>query len=111
MRIFTSHVLRERAAYADGELAPRNAAQVERHIRQCGLCQAEYQQVQSGMAMVEQLPSVEAPAAIWASIEAKLETGSRAKPSHTWRWALAATVVLAVAGIEYWRVSHGSGSQ
>src|SRR5580658_3666495 len=108
---FSRHVSRELAAYADGELVPRNAAQVERHIRQCGLCQAEYQQVQSGMAMVEQLPSVEAPDAMWASIEAKLETKSREKPSHTGRWAFAATVVLAVAGIGYWRASHWLGSQ
>jgi FecR protein/Putative zinc-finger len=111
MKIFTGHLSHELAAFADGQLAPGSAIRVERHIEQCALCQAEYEQVQRGMAMVAQLTSVTAPEHIWASIEAKLEAGSREKPSRTWRWAFAATVVLAVAGIGYWRVSQRSGTQ
>jgi len=97
--MFSRHVSRELAAYADRELG--NAVEVERHIGQCALCRAEFEQVQFGMAMVEHLPSVEAPAAIWASIEAALEEKPREKP--IWRWAFAAAVLLTVAGIAYWR--------
>jgi ferric-dicitrate binding protein FerR (iron transport regulator) len=97
--MFSRHVSRELAAYADRELG--NAVEVERHIGQCALCRAEFEQVQFGMAMVEHLPSVEAPAAIWASIEAALEEKPREKT--IWRWAFAAAVLLTVAGIAYWR--------
>jgi hypothetical protein len=108
MRIFGGHFSRELAALADGQLAPRSARRVERHIEQCALCQAEYEQVQRGMAMVGHLSSVAAPDQIWTSIEAKLEAGSHEKPPRAWRWAFAATVVLVVAGIGYWRVATGS---
>jgi len=108
---FTKHVSRELAAYADGELAAGNAAEAGRHMEQCALCRAEFEQVQFGMAMVEHLPSVAAPEPIWASIDAALKAGSREKPSPVWRWAFAAAAVLAVAGIAYWRVPRGSGTQ
>jgi hypothetical protein len=99
MKMFSRHVSRELAAYADRELG--NAVDVERHIGQCALCRAEFEQVQFGMAMVEHLPPVEAPAAIWASIETALDAKPREKP--IWRWAFAAAVLLTVAGIAYWR--------
>jgi hypothetical protein len=59
------------------------------------------------MASVEHLPPVEAPEAIWASIEAALEEPRRTSMFHRWRLAVAAIVTLAVAGIWYWRGSGG----
>ncbi|MGA3189277.1 MAG: FecR domain-containing protein [Bryobacteraceae bacterium] len=109
MKIFTRHVSRELAAYFDGELMRPTAAKVERHIGQCALCQAEYQQVQRGMAMVEQLPSVVAPDEIWQSIDVTLNAEPREK--QIWQWALAATAVLVLVGIAYWRAGLGSGAQ
>ncbi len=99
MRMFSRHVSRELAAYADRELG--NAVDVERHIGQCALCREEFEQVQFGMAMIEHLPSVDAPPAIWASIKTAIDAKPREKP--IWRWAFAAAVLLTVAGIAYWR--------
>jgi len=56
--------------------------------------------------MVERLTTVEAPEAIWASIEAALE---ESRPVRQWRWAFAAALVLALAGAAYWRAAHPSG--
>ena len=104
--MFTRHISRQLAAYIDGELAPRKAPRAERHLGQCGQCRAECEQVRFGMAMVEHLPPAEAPEAIWASIEAALEVS---RPVRQWRWALAAALVLALAGVAYWRTAHPSG--
>jgi len=58
--------------------------------------------------MVEMLPQVEAPAELWPSIEAAFEArrSRQTPPVPQWRWALAATVILALAGAAYWRFAH-----
>jgi hypothetical protein len=65
------------------------------------------------MEVLEHLPSVEAPEAIWASIEpAFQENPLRQRPAVLrLRWAFAATVMLALAGAAYWRLSHPPGAQ
>jgi hypothetical protein len=105
--MFTRHVSRQLSAHLDGQLAQSEAQQVELHLRQCPRCQTEHEQVGRGMAMVEHLPLVEAPEAIWSSIEAAFqENRSRQAPvAFRWRWA-AATVVLVLAGAAYWRLTH-----
>ena len=106
--MFTRHISRQLAAYIDGELTPRKAQRAELHLGQCGQCRAECEQVRFGMAMVEHLPPAEAPEAIWASIEVALEVS---RPVRQWRWAFAAALVLALAGVAYWRTAHPSGPQ
>jgi hypothetical protein len=111
MTMFTRHVSRQLAAYIDGALAQREAQQAELHMGRCAHCRAECEQVRFGMAMVEHLPSVEAPEAIWASIEAAFHENRSPKTSTVLRWhlAFAATVVVAIAWAAYWRVAHQSG--
>ena len=97
--MFSSHKSRQLAALIDGELAPQKARQVEMHATQCPRCRAERDQVSFGMEILEQLPLVEAPDAIWVSIEAALQEHRSPK---TWavRWrrlAFAASLVLALA--------------
>jgi anti-sigma factor RsiW len=112
MTMFARHVSRWLAGHIDGELAPRKAQQVELHLGQCADCRAECEQVRFGMATVEHLPSVEAPAVIWASIEAALqEHRSRRTSVRPWRLAFAAIVVFAVAGAADWFVAHRSGAR
>ncbi|HUE23722.1 MAG TPA: FecR domain-containing protein [Bryobacteraceae bacterium] len=62
--------------------------------------------------MIEHLPPVAAPEAIWSSIEAALEAGEprQTQPVPRWRWALAAAVILALAGAAYWRIAQPSGT-
>jgi hypothetical protein len=64
------------------------------------------------MAMVEHLPSVEAPDAIWEAIEAELRAPrpTRAPPVRSWRLAVAATALVALAGFATWRLAHPPGT-
>jgi hypothetical protein len=82
-------------------------------LRHCTHCQVEREQVQSGMAIIKHLPLVEAPEALWFSIEAALQE-SRPRPApFRWRWAFAAAAVLAlaVASGVFWRVTHPAGTR
>jgi hypothetical protein len=111
MTILAWHVTRRLSAHVDGELEQREARQVELHIEQCAHCRAACEQVRFGMASVEHLPLVEAPEAIWASIEAALKEDRPRTTSmfHRWPLAVATIVVLALAGAVYWRVTHQAG--
>jgi predicted anti-sigma-YlaC factor YlaD len=111
--MFTRHLSRQLAAYIDGEFAQRKTQQAELHLKQCARCRAECEQVGLGMAMVERLPTVEAPTAIWSSIAAALQEdrSPRAWTVHRWRLAFAATVVLVMAAGAYWGLAHRSESE
>lgn len=111
--MFTRHVSRNLAAYVDGGLSPVNARQTEIHLEQCASCQGECDQVRRGMAMVEHLSVIEAPEAIWFSIEAALQYNQQREihMAGWWRWALAATFVLALAGGAFWRLAQPAGAR
>jgi hypothetical protein len=66
---------------------------------------------QIGKEMLEHLPLVQAPDAIWTSIEAALEDHPlpRRSAARPWRWAFAATAALALLAVGYWRVGHRAG--
>ena len=109
--MFTRHISGQLAGYLDGQLSGTKARQTDLHLQRCEQCRAECQQIKRGMAIVEQLPVVEAPAALWSSIEAAY-LGSRSSETpvfHRWRWALAAAVLLALAGGAFWRLAHPAG--
>jgi hypothetical protein len=115
--MFTGHVSRQLAAHVDGRLEEPKARQVERHLKNCARCRAEREQIQSGMAALEHLRPVEAPAKIWASIDAALQENGRKGPRVLWRRWTCATVAAAVAlalalgSAAYWRVSHPQGAR
>jgi hypothetical protein len=115
--MFSRHISEQLAAHLDGQLSPAKAQQAVLHLEHCAQCRTECEQVRLGMAIVEHLPLVEAPAAIWTAIEAAArESQSRRAPVYRapvywWRWAFAAAVVLAVAGVAVWRSAHPAGPQ
>jgi anti-sigma factor RsiW len=110
MTMFTRHVSRQLAAYINGELSPSRAQQAELHMGQCPLCRAECEQVRLGMSIVEHLPLVEAPQAIWTAIETAFQENRsrRIATLRRWRPAFAVAVVLTLAGAAYWPVAHQS---
>jgi hypothetical protein len=113
--MFTGHVSRQLAAHLDGELSPQKARRVERHLKNCARCRDERAQIQSGMGALENLRGVEAPAKIWASIDAALQENQRQAPGALWRrWifaAVGALIILALAGAAYWRTEHSQGTR
>jgi FecR protein len=58
--------------------------------------------------ILDHLPPVKAPDAIWASLEAAFEKdGGPKRPAvRRWRWAFAAVGVLALLGVAYWSIAH-----
>jgi hypothetical protein len=58
--------------------------------------------------MLDHLPKVKAPDAIWTSIEAALEE-PRSPARRPWLWAFAAVAVLALLAVGYWSVGHQAG--
>jgi hypothetical protein len=111
--MFTRHVSRQLAAYIDGQLTQLKAQQTEHHLQECSRCRAEFEQVREGMAVLEHLPVIEAPARIWSSIETAFQ-GKRSPQSSAalgWRWAFVAIVAFAVGLAAYWGVAHRSGAR
>jgi hypothetical protein len=66
------------------------------------------------MALLTHLPSVDAPEAIWLSLQTALQQNRPPVPKIPWwRWAIAAAAafVLIVASTAYWRVAHPQGAR
>ena len=110
--MFTRHVSRQLAAYIDGELTHLRAQQTEHHLQECSRCRAEFEQVREGMAAIEHLPVIEAPARIWLSIEAAVQGNRSTQWSGglEWRWAFVATAFLILVAAGYWIFAHRSGA-
>jgi FecR protein len=66
---------------------------------------------QVGKEMLGHLPLVQAPDAIWTSIEAALDEHRRPKRAavRRWLWAVASVAVLALLAVGYWSVGHRAG--
>lgn len=121
--MFTKHISLHLAAHLDGQLPQPTKRRVELHLRECTRCRTECDQVSRGMALLEQLPPVEAPESIWSGIEQALQqdqvgqaswpvkTGREARPTFPWRWAFAAAVLLALAGAAWWRLANPSATR
>jgi hypothetical protein len=117
------HISRRLAAFVDGELNAQDATRVARHIEQCARCRADVEHVRSAKAMLEQLPVVEAPDAIWKSIEAaqREKRTPRTSPGRRWRgprwpvpgWplALGTTAALVLVAMLSWRLAHQTGTR
>jgi hypothetical protein len=105
--MFSRHVSGQLSAYIDGELAPQEIRRAEMHLGQCVRCRAECEQVRFGMEILEHVPEVEAPDAIWASIESALP--QRQPPILGRRFAFAASMLFAVALGVYWLARHQPG--
>ena len=95
------------SAWLDGELAPREAEDMRRHLASCASCNAEFEQLQQTVRAVKDLPVVPAPegfhARVMADIESDAGTVIEKRPAHIrraprWRmlWPAAAALLVAV---------------
>jgi hypothetical protein len=99
--MFEKHVSDRLAAYIEGSA---DATLVERHLAECERCRAEYIQVREGMAALEHLPLVEAPASIWREIESVLNASAKRRALAPWKLGFAMLGALVAAGSTYWIV-------
>jgi predicted anti-sigma-YlaC factor YlaD len=100
MTVFTRHVFERLAPYLDGELSSLDVEAMERHVRGCARCRAEYERVRFGAALLEHLPLLQAPEAIWQSIEAGSRQSARSRlPRPAWRRPAVAAAVVALLSV------------
>jgi hypothetical protein len=90
--------------YADGELSPRDARRIERHLGTCARCQRELDDVRLTSRLLRGLPVESAPASVWNAIEA--EAWARPGPpsrAPVFRWTFAcAALVVVLASVLWW---------
>jgi len=110
--MFGKHVKRDLSAYAHGELSAEGAERVAAHLGGCAACRAEFEEVKTGIRLVESLPQTKAPDALWEAVEAGLAKeawrGERSsgrlvrrplpRLALSWRRAAAFASVLLLAG-------------
>ena len=102
-----SRVRRQLGAYLDGELSPKNRTAMERHLAQCGSCQAaleSFHRLERALRVVEVSPSP--PNLAWRVMAKARERqntemernvirlGHRLAPSRPWAFRVAAAAVL-----------------
>jgi putative zinc finger protein/FecR-like protein len=106
MKIFSRHVSAQLAAYIDGELGSEEAQRIKNHLARCEHCQQERNLTQSGMAVLDHLPSVHAPDSIWTDIEAAILAARpvQRQSSRQWQLALAMLAILSLAIIVSWNL-------
>jgi hypothetical protein len=79
--MFSKHVTAQLSAYCHGELTEAESRRVAEHLRACGRCRKEHEEIQLGVHLARQLPRAQAPAELWGEITAALAP----QPSNTHR--------------------------
>ncbi len=110
--MFAKHVTRDLSAYCHGELSPQDSRGVAEHLIGCQQCRAEFEEIKLGVKFAERLPEIAAPDSLWNDLEARLDdqisaparNKSRRFGAGRWqpRFAIAATLILAVGLAAYW---------
>jgi anti-sigma factor RsiW len=92
-------------AYVDGELAPRDARELETHLKECRDCARLHDaRIALGTAIRAEIPALRAPDELRTRVRGALTaaanpTASRRVTQPSWRWiALAASLALVAVG-------------
>lgn len=70
--MFGNHVSKQLSAYLHGELPAEDARRVADHLRDCGRCRTEFEDVEFGAQLAGQLKREQAPESLWAELEAAM---------------------------------------
>jgi anti-sigma factor RsiW len=98
----------ELSAFLDGELDPPQRAGVEAHLRQCPACARHVEELAAVDTLARGL-SVEAPAGYFLGLPQRVvqrlppRSAPRVRRIPGWTWALAAGLLIAVAGPLVWQ--------
>ncbi len=106
--------------YVDAELDVMTTLQFQRHLKECGSCQARFERYQQFTRAVQaNLPRFDAPQGLERRIRSQLglspgrQASVRTTPFADWRrWAVAASLigVLVLTGTLFMLLNHPSGS-
>lgn len=98
------HVLHLLDAYLHDALAPRQAAEVERHCQDCRVCRVALEEARSRFDALQALPMVEAPEELIQATRGRIERAPRwklSRPQKGFLAAAAAAVLIACVQLYY----------
>ena len=75
--MFSNHVHKQLSAYLHGELPAEDARRVAEHLRDCGRCRAEFEEIEFGARMASQLQREQAPEDLWDGLELAISSHRR----------------------------------
>ncbi len=92
--------------YYDGELAPSDKVEVEKHISACSECLRDLGEIKSSALLVKELPRLRAPASIAQAVAREIRPAGRLHSLEKWRkgmfWGVsAAAALLVVVNVVY----------
>src|SRR5438876_2221004 len=115
----SNHVIRQLSAYGQGELTPRESAEVGAHLMACSRCRSEFEEIKLGIKLAEQLPELSAPDSLWADLQLLREAQAnnrddvilkrQSKKLNLWqpRFAAIAAGLLIITGLgAFWFSRH-----
>ena len=91
-------------AYADGELPPEHAAEIEQHLRECAACGDELRELRDMIGRFAGTAVVKAPPELWSLVEQRLDGAAPSREPHRltfWSRRLimaAASIAILVGG-------------
>ena len=98
--MFSKHVSKQLSAFMDDELSSEGKDSVSKHLIACPDCRAEFEEVELGAKLAEQLQMVSAPDSVWPGLVAQLDA-EKVRPAPLWfvkPLAIAATLIVLLAG-------------
>ena len=85
------------SAYIDGELSSRQAAQIERHIEECGECRRQLDSLRQTVHLLKQIPALPVPRSFLlpaSATEGRREFKARTRVYHALQGATALAALL-----------------
>jgi hypothetical protein len=109
------------ASYLEGELAPDEKAEAERHLAECASCAEVLAELRAIAAEAATMPLLAPTRDLWAGIESRISTpvtllgsaptAKRRTPRRQWQFALAAAALIAAtAGTTYVIATNRGGT-
>ncbi len=95
------------SAYIDGNLSPREAARVEKHLAACTTCRAELDQLRGMVGMLRDMPAVPLPRSFLLPVSTAYQP--RLTPKKSWAYVslqgvtvVATVLLLVVVSADLW---------
>src|SRR5437763_2827575 len=98
--MFSKHVTALSSAYCHDQLPPQVNKDIAAHLLACPSCHADFDEVNLGVKLANQLQLASAPDVIWSEIAAQLHQGARHTSSLSFAkpLAIAASLLLLIGG-------------
>ena len=109
--MFRRHASKYLSAFAQSELSNAQASSVAAHLRSCDRCRGELDEIECGISLAKQLPTIAAPPSLYSAIQnlfqspdlvAAVSSRRFARRRAWWVAIPAAAAIIAVLGSILW---------